>query len=38
LEAYPVSQRINSADYDQPDCLQPQYRPRQRRLFEEEEE
>jgi len=38
LEAYPVSQRINSADYDQPDCLQPQNRPRQRRLFEEEEE
>jgi len=36
LEAYPVSQRINSADYDQPDCIQRQYRPRQRRLFEEE--
>lgn len=38
LEAYPVSQRINSSDYDQPDCIQRQDRPRQRRLFEQEDD
>jgi len=38
LEAYPVSERVNSAEYDQPDCIQRQNRPLQRRLFDSKEE
>ncbi len=34
LEIYSVSLRVNSAEYDQPDCIARQDRPRQGRLFE----
>lgn len=37
LEAYPVSERVNRTDYDQPDCIVRQDRPLQRRLFHSEE-
>lgn len=36
LEIYPVSGRVNSAHYDQPDCIQRLDRPHQGRLFDPE--
>lgn len=38
LEAYPVSERVNRTDYDQPDCIVRQDRTLQRRLFDSKEE